>query len=285
MTTMSRRTVALAAVATLAPTVLLTGAGDAGAETIRSSGTAQNVDISWIEYDPDDLLGLPGNTHVGYLYAYSGQWGSYVGGNVTDFDCDPGEQPYGGHGVVEGVVDEGQDTAEAAEGDAIDAAIESGASAIDPAAVAAEVQDQLADEVTDDIQDEFEEYPTCDYIQDRFLEGSEATVMSFDKRTRTSRITGSLLVTDGHGEHGEPGNVLGQPPVDITITGGQWSDFTSTYSGRGADYRYSSSEKGTNWQDATVSGRIGGMGFDDDADDTSYGSHGTSRYSNTEWIR
>lgn len=271
--------------------VLLAAAGSiavpatVGAETIRSRGTGNNVDISWIEYDPDDVLGLPGNTHVGYLYGYSGQYGTYFGGNVTDFECDPGEYPWGGHGVTVEVVDEAAETTDAAIGDAIDGIVDSGGSEIDAAVVRAEVQEQLADDVPDAIHDEFEEVPTCDYIQDRFLEGNETTRLTVDAKATIARITGTINVTNGHGGHDGDVTVLATPPVDVTVAGGEWSAWESTYSSRGESYSYSTAEKGTSWYGGTVTGRIGPMGFADDADDEAYGGFGTSSYRSVERVR
>lgn len=256
-----------------------------GAETIRSSGQGQSLDLSWIEYDPGNLLGLPGNTHVGYLYGAIGQYGSYFGGNVTDYDCEPGEFPGGGHGVTVEVIDEAGETTAAAIGDAIDGIVDSGGTVIDAAVVAAEVKEQLADDIPDTIHDEFEEVPACDYVQDRFLEGNETTKMKVDAKSKVARVTGTINVTNGHGGHDGDVTVLATPPVDITITGGEWNKWESSYSSRGAGYSYSSAEKGTNLYGGTVSGRIGGMGFADDADDESFGGFGVSTYRSVERVR
>ena len=274
---------ATVAVVGLSAPFLMVGQASAGA--VRTKGVNKNVDMSWIEYDPDDLLGLPGNVHVGYLYAYTGQWGNYVGGSVSDFDCDEGETPWGGHDVSEGIVDDASETATAAVGDAIDGIVESGGVVIDADVVSTEVEAQLADDVTDQIQDEFEEFPVCDYIQDRYLDGSETATVSVNLRTKTATITGTLIVHGGHGEHGEPGTVLGQPTVDLKISGGDWNKWTSSYSSRGADYRYSMSENGTSYSGGTVEGRIGAMGFADDADDEAYGSFGRSKFVSVERVR
>ncbi len=258
-------------------------ASSAGAQTTRTSGTGTNIDISWTEYDPDDLLGLPGNVHVGYLYAYSGSFGSFIGGNVTDFDCDEGETPFGGHGVAVAVVEEAADSATDAVQDSIDAVIDSGAVTIDAGVVSDAVQTQLSEEVPDVIQEEFEEIPACDYIQDRFLSGDGTATLSVDKRGKIARIAGRLTVSNGG--HGEPGTVLATPAVDVTITGGDWEKYEYSYSSRGASYKYSSWEKGTRYYGGQVTGGIGQMGFADDADDESYGGFATFKYSTVERIR
>ncbi len=275
-----------------AGTVLVAAAGSmafsgiAGADTIRSSGTSQNIDVSWIEYDLDNVLGLPGNTHVGYLYAYGGQYGTFIGGNVTDFDCDPGEKPWGGHGIAVAVIDQAGETSAAAIGDAIDEIVDTGGTYIDADFVADEIKNQLADDIPDTIEDEFEEFPVCDWIQDRFLEGNDTTKVSVDLKKRVARMTGTINVTNGHGGHGEePPVVLATPPIDLTITGGEWNDWAYSWSFRGAGYSYSSSERGTGFYGGTVTGRIGGMGFADDDDDESYGGFGTSRYQSVERVR
>lgn len=257
-------------------------ASSAGARSMRTSGTGTNIDISWIEYDPDDLLGLPGNVHVGYLYAYSGSWGSYIGGSVTDFDCDEGEIPYGGHGVAVAIVEEAADTVSDASQDSVDALIDSGAAAIDAAVVADAVQSQLSAEVPDVIEEEFEEVPACDYLQDRFLSGEQAT-FSVDQRTLVARITGKLTVSNGG--HGETGTVLGLPPVDVTIAGGDWEKYEYSYSARSATYKFSNWENGTRYYGGAVTGHIGAMNFADDADDVSYGGFGTFTYRTVDRIR
>jgi hypothetical protein len=261
-------------------------ASSAGAQSTRTSGAGNSVDVSWTEYDPDDLLGLPGNVHIGYLYAYTGPYGSYVGGSVTDFDCDEGESPYGGHGgqgVEEVVVDEAADSARDAVQDSIDATIDSGASTIDATDVADAVQAQLSEDVPDVIHDEFEEIPACDYVQDRFLSGDGTATVTIDKRTRVARIVGTLTVSNGG--HGETGTVLATPPVDVTIAGGDWEKYESSYSSRSASYKYSNWEKGTRFYGGAVTGGIGRMGFADDADDVSFGGFGYFRYTTVERIR
>jgi|GEM_PF-3498240 len=97
--------------------------------------------------------------------------------------------------------------------------------------------------------------PVCEAVAFRGIEEGDVTVVS-DKRNRTARITGTLAVTD----HGTP---LGNPTVDIRLTGGS-STFVERYSSRYSDggvvYSSTYSQTGRN---ATVTGRIGPMVFDD----------------------
>ncbi len=246
----------------------------------RTSGTGEYVNVSWTELDPDDLLGLPGNVHVGYLYAEAGPYGSYFYGNVTDFDCDDGEVPWGGHGVV---VDEGLDAVADAVVDAVGGIIDDGGSAIDAAVVVDTVTTELSDEVLSVVEEDFEEIPSCDYIQDRFLESDGTTQLSVNARTQVARITGRLTVTSGG--HGEPGNVLGSPPIDVTITGGEWQKFDYSSKVRGKDYLYKYSQKGTAYDGGAVTGGIGAMGFADDPDDVSFGGFATYKYATVDRIR
>lgn len=255
----------------------------AAAVVTRTSGTSQGIDVSWTEYDPDDVLGLPGNVHIGYLYAEQGRYGSYVFGNVTDFECGEGETPWGGHGVVEVVVDEGAAAVETATEDAIEAVVDSGGSLIEADLVVDAIQAELADEIPDTIEDEFEEFPACDYLQDRFLDGQGTTTVTVDTKRKIARITGTLTVTAGG--HGEPSGVLATPPVDITITGGEWEKYESSYKVHGRTYRYSDWQKGVRYYGGEVAGRIGAMGLTDDADDVSYGGYTRYRYRTVERVR
>ena len=99
------------------------------------------------------------------------------------------------------------------------------------------------------------EGPFCEEVALRTMEGGDLTVVS-DRRNRNARITGTLAVTD----HGTP---LGNPVVDIRLSGGsdtfveRWS---SRYTQGSAVYSSTYSLSGRN---ATVTGRIGPMVFDD----------------------
>lgn len=275
------RALALLALGVIGATVI---PAPAGATVTRTSGTGQYVNLSWTEYDPDDVLGLPGNVHVGYLYVEQGPYGSYVYGNVTDFDCDEGEVPYGGgHGVateaLADIVDEGGDTVADATEDTLQDLADGGATTVDADVVTDAIKAALDEEITD----EFEEIPVCDYVQDRFLEGDGTVQMTVDARNVVARLTGTVNVTNGG--HGEPGEVLASPPIDVTITGGEWSKYESSYKVRAEGYRYSSWQEGTDWYGGAVTGRIGAMGFDDDADDESFAGFSTYQYRTVDRVR
>lgn len=97
--------------------------------------------------------------------------------------------------------------------------------------------------------------PLCEHVAFRSIDGGDLTVVA-DRRHRSARITGTLAVSD----HGTP---LGNPAVDIRLrgTGDRFMDrWTSRYTEGGV--RYSSSYSQTGRQ-ATVTGRIGPMVFDD----------------------
>lgn len=264
--------------ATTTALVAATLASPVGAsQTVKTKGNGTRVNVSWTEYDPDDLVGAPGNVHVGYLYAENGPYGTYFFGNVTDFDCAPGQNPFVGH---HGVVDEGADVAEEAVVDAIEAIVDSGAAAIDADLVTGTVGEELNDEIPEEIVEEAE---GCTYLGDRFLEGDTNIAMTVDTAAKVATITGNLVVSTGG--HGEPGDVLGRPPVNITITGGEWQKWESSYSVRSADYRYSDSQKGTDWNGGAVTGAIGVMDFANDADDESFGSFSAYSYRTVERVR
>lgn len=277
----SGRTVLSAAAIGFTALVVLPSPADA--VVTRTSGTGEYFNVSWTEYDPEDLLGLPGNVHIGFLYAENGPYGSYVSGNVTDFDCDEGETPWGGHGFSEAVVDETVKVAGDATEDAIADIIDSGVSAIDAEFVTEAVTSELSKEIGEVIGEEFEEFPTCDYLGDRFLDGQGTTTVTVDTRKQIARMTGTLTVSNGG--HGEPGNVLATPPIDVTITGGNWQRYESSYSVEGEGYKYTSWQKGTSYDGGTVTGGIGAMGFADDADDESYGGFSTFRYRTVDRVR
>lgn len=99
------------------------------------------------------------------------------------------------------------------------------------------------------------EGPFCEVVAYRTIEDGDLTVVA-DKRNRNARITGTLAVTD----HGTP---LGNPAVDIRLTGGTGTfvdRYSSRYSDGGVVWSSTYSQTG---RDATVSGRIGPMVFDD----------------------
>jgi len=270
-------TVAVAVLAIVATAVPV------GADTIRSRGSGQHFHTSWTEYDPDDILGLPGNVHIGYLSAWTDQYGTYSYGGVTDFECDPGESPWGGHGVVEAIVEEADQVAKDVIENTVDEIVDSGASVIDPDVVVEAVKETFSEAVPAAIE---EEVPACDYIQDRFLDGTGTLTYTVNTKNQVATITGTVTVTGGHGGHGEePGPVLGQPPVNLTMTGGEWQGYEWSNAYWGEGYRYFNSQKGTDIWGASVSGSIGAMGFDDDADDQAYGGFGSFMWQTEERIR
>lgn len=66
--------------------------------SVRSGTTAH---VSWTELDPADALGLPGNTHIGFLGVQNGAYGNFAYGSIADFECEPGQVP-SGHGDTGG---------------------------------------------------------------------------------------------------------------------------------------------------------------------------------------
>lgn len=255
--------------------------GSVGAQTItRTKGTGSNVNLSWTEYDRDDVLGLPGNVHVGFLYADAGPYGSFIGGNVFDFDCDEGETPFGGHGFGhEEIVDEASDVVEAATEDVVDEAQDTGAAAIDLAEIGDAIQSALTEEIPDVVAEE----SLCDHIGVRFLSGDETAIFSVDSAGEVATITGRLIVSSGG--HGDPGEVLGNPPVNITITGGEWNKFEYSSKYETADFLYADSQKGQGFYGGVVTGAIGAMGFADDDDDESFGGFSEYAFKTTERLR
>ncbi len=263
--------VAALAVAAIAPIAESSG-------VTRTRGNGWLFDINWTEKDPDDLLGLPGNVHVGFLFGTEDQWGRWFWGAITDWDCDPGEVP-GGHGFAQALVTETVKLAERTAADTVEAAVASGASSIAPAAVISAVQSELSATVPEALEEEFP--PTCDFVQERSLDGSGLKV-AVDEANGKLTITGTLVVTGGHGGGGP---VLGRPPANITITGGEWHKFDWNEKSWGANYSYSNARSGTNWFGGTVSGSIGAMGFDDDPDDVSWAFFGAFKFRTVDRFR
>ncbi len=101
-TTARRTTARRAAAAAVALASLALTAGPAAAappDSYASRTSGASADAEWTEYDPDDVLGAPGNVHSGFLKAYKNAEGTDVFGWIEDWQCDAGEVPgYGGHG-------------------------------------------------------------------------------------------------------------------------------------------------------------------------------------------
>ena len=280
----SKRAFASAMSLALLASVLWAPAANAGS-TYRAKGNGSQFWVSWTEYDPKDLLGIPGNVHVGQLSGWDEQYGVFLNGTVADFECDPGEVPWGGGHGEEAVVAEIQLAADAGEKKALDAIIASGAKSITAETVANSIIATIEEDVPEFIEEEFP--PTCDHIQIRFLSGQDekgkpTATFKVDAKKQTLTVSGNLIVSSGG--HGD-GDVLGRPPIIMTMTGGEWQQYDSSYKGSGQDYSYSYSQKGTDFYGGSVSGRIGGMGFDDDADDESWGGFGSFSYRTVERIR
>lgn len=89
--------IAAPALACLTVAALASPASAARPDSSSSVRSGERASVSWTELDPNDDLGLPGNTHVGQLFVEDGFFGSYASGFISDFDCAPGQVP-GGHG-------------------------------------------------------------------------------------------------------------------------------------------------------------------------------------------
>lgn len=85
-------------------TVATTIASPASARSMYLSQTSgMNADASWTQYDNIPVgEGTFGNVHVGWLSVYStGQDKGEGSMYIDDFDCEPGQEPWGGHGEEE----------------------------------------------------------------------------------------------------------------------------------------------------------------------------------------
>lgn len=112
----------------------------------------------------------------------------------------------------------------------------------------------------------------CTLDAERFMYGDGLT-LTVDRKLTTARLTGTLTVEDHGGE-----GAAASPPVDITWTGfGGTSSTTIEDSFTDPNGTKFYSKRTESARTGTVSGRIGAMGFDDDADDISSGWFGTFR--------
>ena len=91
--------VALPALACLTVAAIASTASAARPDGGRNTYSGASAYVSWTELDPKNLLGLPGNTHVGWLDVQDGgAWGGGVHGSIIDFQCEEGQipDPHGG---------------------------------------------------------------------------------------------------------------------------------------------------------------------------------------------
>lgn len=93
-----RRTAAIAVpvAACLAVSAMASPAAAARPDSSSTVRSGERASVSWTELDPGNLLGLPGNTHVGNLFVEDGSFG-FSFGQILDLECEPGEEPGGGH--------------------------------------------------------------------------------------------------------------------------------------------------------------------------------------------
>lgn len=91
------RALAAPAAACVAVAALASPAAAARPDGSTNVRSGQSASVSWVELDPKNLLGLPGNTHVGSFFADRGGFGGFASGQIADFQCAPGQLP-GGHG-------------------------------------------------------------------------------------------------------------------------------------------------------------------------------------------
>ncbi len=218
---------ALAAAIACVAVVATAGPAQAAAE---SSGKREGkqVNLDWLEVGtlPGGVLG---NAHIGYLGIDLLSTGdTYLWGNVVDFECPEGVLPGhgGGHGVDGGNAETARDFVSRITAD----------------------DDGGGDDGGD-------KGPQCEVVAYRDIDGGDVTLV-MDKRFTSARLTGTLNVSD----HGTP---LGNPPVNITLTGEGRSyraADTSRWSDGRSSWFYSNNSTG---RQSTVGGNIGPMIFDD----------------------
>lgn len=93
----SRRLVT-AAIAAPVSVALLAAPAAAGKSSFMSRTTGRTANVDWDQRDGTPTGGQFGNVHIGFLEAYETSTGrAQVWGYISDFDCDPGEEPFGGH--------------------------------------------------------------------------------------------------------------------------------------------------------------------------------------------
>ncbi len=111
----------------------------------------------------------------------------------------------------------------------------------------------------------------CAYLGSRIGQGYGLR-FTIDRKLDAASLQGRLTMTQGG--HDGPGDVVGNPRVDMTWTGvGNVSSYRSNYRYQEGGTTYSGSSSGT-WRSATLGGILGPMSFDPNL---SSGSLGTFR--------
>ncbi len=99
---MARRLLVL--VITIAATLAAFPSAGSARSSYISRTTGLAADAYWTQLDGTPVGSSQfGNVHIGWLYAYETSKGvgdAFV--YISDFDCEPGQQPYGGHGEENG---------------------------------------------------------------------------------------------------------------------------------------------------------------------------------------
>ena len=117
----------------------------------------------------------------------------------------------------------------------------------------------------------------CVLESQRSLHNAGPVTLTVDRKLNKATLTGPLEVADHEG-----GGATGQPMANITWTGVGGTG-TSTYYDKYTDdegNRFTMRRTETSRQ-GTLSGTLGAMAFDDDADDESYGYFGTFKTAST----
>ena len=117
----------------------------------------------------------------------------------------------------------------------------------------------------------------CVLESQRSLYNAGPVTLTVDRKLNKATLTGPLEVADHEG-----GGATGQPMANITWTGVGGTG-TSTYYDKYTDdegNRFTMRRTETSRQ-GTLSGTLGAMAFDDDADDESYGYFGTFKTAST----
>lgn len=117
----------------------------------------------------------------------------------------------------------------------------------------------------------------CVLESQRSLYNAGPVTLTVDRKLNRATLTGPLEVADHEG-----GGATGQPMANITWTGVGGTG-TSTHYDKYTDEegnRFTMRRTETSRQ-GTLSGTLGAMGFDDDADDQSYGYFGTFKTAST----